>query len=249
MSLVLEIALLFALGIILGFVNVSSGGGSFISIPILILMGLDPSTANGTNRLSIVLQNFASARTFQKNKHRSIKDDLKISKWLVPAAIVGFYVSIAIPPNWFKFILVCLMATNCLLLLRPKEKVDMNGHEKSTKSNPLYFLLLVFTAVYGGFIQAGASFLLMAFLFRMFDYDLVEVNFHKAVIILIYTLPVFLLFACFGLVHWPYAIGLGLGSVLGGAAASMMMIKHGERFAKAMIGLATIGLLVAMLLK
>ena len=47
---------MFVVGGISGFLNVVAGGGSALTLPLLIFMGLDTVTANGTNRIAIVFQ-------------------------------------------------------------------------------------------------------------------------------------------------------------------------------------------------
>ena len=47
--------LLFAAGLIAGALNVIAGGGSFLTLPILMFLGLPPGVANGTNRVGILL--------------------------------------------------------------------------------------------------------------------------------------------------------------------------------------------------
>ena len=53
------LGLVFVAGVAAGFVNVMAGGGSSLTLPALMLLGLDASVANGTNRLSIVTQSLA----------------------------------------------------------------------------------------------------------------------------------------------------------------------------------------------
>ena len=57
--------LLAATGVVVGFLNVMAGGGSLISMPILIFLGLEPAMANGTNRVAILVQNITAVSSFR----------------------------------------------------------------------------------------------------------------------------------------------------------------------------------------
>ena len=57
--------LLILVGFIAGIINVVAGGGSLLTLPILIFLGLPPNIANGTNRIAIIIQNIFAIKGFQ----------------------------------------------------------------------------------------------------------------------------------------------------------------------------------------
>ena len=59
--------LLFGVGSVAGSLNVVAGGGSFLTLPVLILLGLPPTVANGTNRVAVVLQNVGAVWGFSRH--------------------------------------------------------------------------------------------------------------------------------------------------------------------------------------
>jgi uncharacterized membrane protein YfcA len=58
--------LLFVIGTIAAFINVNAGGGSSLTLPALIFLGLDTATANGTNRIAVLMQSVASVSAFKR---------------------------------------------------------------------------------------------------------------------------------------------------------------------------------------
>lgn len=76
---ILFLFLLLLVGIVAGFLNVMAGGGSVISLPLLIFLGLDSSLANGTNRLAIFIQTIASMISFKQENVLILKQALN---WL-----------------------------------------------------------------------------------------------------------------------------------------------------------------------
>ena len=73
------ILLLFAIGIIAGLLNVMAGGGSTITLPVLIFLGLDSPLANGTNRLAVFVQNIAGALSFRQENYSDLKMSLQLA--------------------------------------------------------------------------------------------------------------------------------------------------------------------------
>ncbi len=56
----------FAVGLVAGFLNVMAGGGSLITLPVLLFLGLPVAVANGTNRIAILVQNVAAVTIFRR---------------------------------------------------------------------------------------------------------------------------------------------------------------------------------------
>ncbi|WP_283804730.1 sulfite exporter TauE/SafE family protein [Flexistipes sinusarabici] len=94
--------MLFLIGILSGFVNILAGGGSFLTIPILIFMGLPPTVANGTNRLGIFLQSLIGAVKFKQYGVFPAKFALIVSIPAIAGSIIGSYLATVISDEAFK---------------------------------------------------------------------------------------------------------------------------------------------------
>lgn len=79
-----QVALLIVLGAAAGFINTFAGGGSMLTVPFLIFLGLPANVANATNRVAILLQNVVSTRKFRQQKILDLRTD---SKLLLPTAL------------------------------------------------------------------------------------------------------------------------------------------------------------------
>jgi uncharacterized membrane protein YfcA len=79
-----EIAILIAGGLAAGVVNTLAGGGSLISVPLLVLVGLPATVANGTNRIGVLLQNLIAAWSFRAQGFSGIEG---ASKVVVPVCL------------------------------------------------------------------------------------------------------------------------------------------------------------------
>jgi hypothetical protein len=87
---------------------------------------------------------------------------------------------------------------------------------------------MVAAGFYGGFIQAGVGFILMAILHGVLGLDLVRVNMHKVLVVGIYTLAALIIFAVRGQVLWSVGLVLAIGNALGGWIATRLALKKGE---------------------
>jgi uncharacterized membrane protein YfcA len=230
--------LLAVTGIAVGFLNVMAGGGSLISLPILIFLGLEPAMANGTNRVAILVQNITAVSSFRRRGYSQIKQSLGLGLCTIPGAVAGAFVAVTIDPTLFKRILGAVLVMAVMLILRRRPPAD--GAENSVSRPTLAYLGMVGVGFWGGFMQAGVGFLIMPILYQLLRLDLVRVNMHKVFIVGIYTIPALLVFAVQGKVWWLGGLALAAGNAFGAWIATRMTVDHGERVVRAVFVVAVI---------
>lgn len=228
-------------GIAVGFLNVMAGGGSLISMPLLIFLGLDPAMANGTNRVAILVQNITAVSSFRSHGHSDLRFSFELALCTVPGAILGAWAAVAIDPVLFKRILGGVLVAAVFLILRgPTRKPDS---DTDTQGRPaLARIAMIGVGFYGGFMQAGVGFLIMPVLYQLLRLDLVRVNMHKVFIIGGYTLPALLVFAYKGKVWWLGGLSLAVGNAVGAWIATRITVHHGDRAVKIVFTLAVIAM-------
>lgn len=222
---------LFIIGIISGIINVMAGGGSLLTLPFLIFMGFDGSVANGTNRIAIFMQSFFSVLSFRNENHSYFKESFKISLLTLPGAIFGAFFAVKITNDSFNVVLALVMAFVLLQMFLPNSKKNDGLNSNSILSS----IAMFFIGFYGGFIQAGVGFLLMATIKYFYTNDLLKVNVHKVFATFIFTIPALIIFIISGNVNWIAGIILSLGSSLGAFIAVKLSIKKGEKLIKAFL--------------
>lgn len=233
----LKLLLLFGVGSIAGVLNVMAGGGSTITLPVLIFLGLEPTLANGTNRLGIIAQTLSAVVSFRQEKYHDFKLSLKLTAFALPGAIAGAIIATRISNELFQKILAyVLIGVTASILLRKANK--NKALEQQGKPSWWIYPVMLGIGFYGGFMQVGVGFLLMASLFYLMKLDLIRVNMHKVFIIFVYTIPAFLIFVFNGKVEWKYGLILALGMGLGGWWAAKISVKKGEKFIRIEIGRA-----------
>ena len=86
-----HIGLLIVGGGVAGFVNTLAGGGSFLTVPLLVLLGLPATVANGTNRLAVFVQNVAAVAGFRAEGISGIRLGVR----LLPPTLLGAWLAVA----------------------------------------------------------------------------------------------------------------------------------------------------------
>jgi uncharacterized membrane protein YfcA len=225
--------ILFSVGTISGFMNVVGGGGSSLTLPALIFLGLDSTMANGTNRIAVIMQNISAVYAFKSENHHQFGMSLKLSLMTLPGAVAGAVFSLSIGDDLFQKILGVIMIGVIISMLIPNPKTRAN---KTPDKIPWTVHLSMFgIGFYGGFIQVGMGFMLMAVLLYLMNLNLIIVNMHKVFVVLILTIPAFFVFLFTGNVNWQFGISLAAGNAFGAWWAAKLSVKKGEKFIKAFL--------------
>lgn len=220
--------LLIVAGFVAGFVNTLAGSGSLITLPALMLAGLPANVANGTNRVSILLQCLTSAGEFRRLKVLDLKGSFYLGVPATLGAIAGAQIAVSVPEDIMrKAIALVMLIMLGSILLKPEQWIK--GKIQKMEKNPGWRELLIFFAigVYGGFIQAGVGIFLLAGLVLGVGYDLVRANAVKMTIVLIYTVAALLIFAGNNQVEWKSGLILAFGSIIGAWVATHFSIEWG----------------------
>jgi uncharacterized membrane protein YfcA len=203
-----------------------AGGGSALTLPTLIFLGLDGPMANGTNRVAIALQNLVAALSFRHEKLSGFRQSLIFGLWTVPGAVAGAVLAVQISDEWFRRILGVVMVGVVVSMLIPRKR-KLETTPEGVKSFWIYPALFGI-GFYGGFIQMGVGFLFMAAFYHLMRMNLVFVNLNKVVAVLIYTVPALLIFALSGHVNWSMGLSLAGGNAIGGWWAAKLSVRRGE---------------------
>jgi len=232
-----SVLLLFSVGLISGVINVMAGGGSALTFPVLIFLGLDSALANGTNRLAIVIQSVAAISSFRKEKYSQFGTSIKLSLLTLPGAVIGAIAAVNMSNEVFHKVLAIIMIGIIISMMIPASKT-VYSDDPNKKISLWTHVSMFFIGFYGGFIQIGVGFLLMAALHYLMKLNLVYVNMHKVFIVLVFTFPALLIFVFTGNVNWGFGLSLAAGNALGAWWAAKISIKKGEGVIKIILFIA-----------
>ena len=229
----LQLGLLAGLGVVTGALNVVAGGGSFLTLPVLILLGLPATTANGTNRVGILAQNIGGVMGFHRYRVLGWRWALLASIPVILGAGLGTWAALVISDAAFRRLLALLMVPMSLwTLLAPTPDGEAAPQPRSLSTG--LWLGFFVVGIYGGFVQAGMGFLLLA-LTRAAGLDLVRGNAVKVLCILLLTLLALPAFAWHDAVNWRLGLALGAGSLVGGGLGARLTVRRGNRFVRVVV--------------
>lgn len=235
-------------GVITGFINTLAGSGSLLTLPLLIFMGLPANVANGTNRIAILLQSIVGVYSFKQKKVFGWSEGI----WLTVPATIGAFAGAMVAVDLNEVIMNrvisgLLIFMFILIMVKPERwlvaKLD-NGRSKPSLANTIIFLAIGF---YGGFIQAGVGFFLLAGLVLCAGFDLVKANAIKVLIVLAFTVVALAIFVVSRQVNYTLGLILGAGSMLGAWVATHVAVKRGVKFVRWILLVAVLGSAVKLL--
>ena len=219
-------ALLFFIGMSAGAINVMAGSGSALTLPVLIFSGLDGSEANGTNRLSILIQNLAASASFSRERSAAdIRESLKYSVLTLPGMACGVFVAVTIDDAILTKIAAGVILFVAVSMFFPSLTSEQSGG--AAKNRLLLYPALVATGFYGGFIQVGVGIVIMGLLFHLAGGSIASVNARKVFIVMIYTAPALALFFLSGNVDLLKGLNLAAGSAMGGWWGAKLSVRRG----------------------
>ncbi len=228
--------LLFLTGLIAGTLNVIAGGGSLLSLPVMIFLGLPPTVANGTNRVAILVQNVGASWSFHRRGMISKEWLLLAIPPVILGAVLGTIAALHVTELTFQRILaVILVAGAAWTVWNPIDLSEDGNAVTPTGMRRMAFIAGFFLiGVYGGFIQAGIGFLLLAATSAA-GFNLIRGNALKVTLVLAFTPLTLLLFAWNGKVEWAMGAALAAGNLLGGLAGVHLQILKGHNWVRGVV--------------
>src|SRR5210317_357430 len=213
----LDIAILIFVALLAGAINTVAGGGSNLVLPTLMIMGMPPEVANATNRVGIFVESVVAISEFKRHDKLETFD---LKAILIPMAIGGLFGSLAAafaPPDILKPLLIgTMICMSLLVLFRPAVVSPPTGTEvRRVSETPSARVGLLAAGFYGGFVQAGVGFLLLASIAGTLRYDIVRANAIKLVCTFVFTAVSLAIFIWQDQVAWIAGLILSIGYVAG----------------------------------
>ncbi|MCP4458493.1 MAG: sulfite exporter TauE/SafE family protein [Cytophagales bacterium] len=216
-----------------GFLNVLAGGGSLLTLPLLIFMGLPPGVANASNRLGIILQNIFAVQGF-KSKGVSV---FPFAYWVALSAclgaLLGSQIAVEIPDGLFnKILAIIMLLVMGVTVFKPGLSTNNIVEDFSKKRVWLSVVLFFFVGVYGGFIQAGVGFIMIAALSLVHSLPMARLNSIKVFVALCYTCVAVVVFIVNDMIRWDYGLTLAFGTAIGGWLTSRWSVTVPDKYVR-----------------
>ena len=218
-------------GVVAGFINVLAAGGSFLTIPALMLLGIPADVANATNRVGVFLLSVESVRRFNRNGALPRHALGPILLFTMSGGALGAIAASYLPNTVLKpAILTMLVGMAFVMVVKPSLfEVFPDSRDITPWQSRAGTLGLFLAGIYGGFIQAGVGFVLIAALSGLLRYDLVRANAIKMLTTACFTGVALVIFIVRDQILWVPGLLLALGSVIGAGLAVRFAIKVEQR--------------------
>lgn len=219
-----EAAILSAAAGLAGAINSVAGGGTIVSFPVAVALGLPPITANATNAVALTPGSIASAFAYR----RELDADRGILKVFLPPAVIGGVVGALLllltPQRIFDAIVPFLVLFATLLLLvqnlRKTTQATQTGEWRVPQSRVVATLLQLSIGLYGGYFGGGMGIMMLALYTRMGGTDIHRMNGVKSVVGAAINGVASIAFIVAGAVDWRVGAVMAIGAVIGGFAGA-----------------------------
>lgn len=228
-------------GLAAGFINATAGGGSMLSLPLLMFLGLPANVANGTNRVAILFQNVVGVHTFRKKKVLDLSADFRLVLPALAGSVIGALIAVEMNVLLLEKVIAGLMVVMLLMVvLKPGAWVAEHASSNRPKPTVFQYILFFFIGLYGGFIQMGVGFFLLAGLVLGCGHNLVKANAIKLYIVLAYTIFTIGIFMYYQQIDWRAGLILAVGNMAGAWLGVHFTVKGGAKYVRYVLILALI---------
>lgn len=209
----LQLVLLVLAGVAAGFINTLAGGGSLLTIPALIFLGLPSPVANGTNRIAILMGAVVSSERLYRKGKLEVREAGAAAIPALLGAVAGAFIGAEISEELFDTVLgiVLILVVLTLFIRKPTPSEEERVIASPWLRIPAFFAI----GIYGGFVQAGVGFLLIIAVTWLLGHDLVKTNAVKVFVVLFFSIVSLAIYAAYGRVVWHWGLLLGLGNMAG----------------------------------
>lgn len=246
----LQYGLAIVAAIAAGAINALAGGGTLITFPTLVALGIPPIMANVTSTVALC-PGYFGATLAQLPDIRPQQQRLRL---VVPAAIVGGLVGGFLLLNTGEKLfqalvpLLILLASILLALQNPmRQWLNRRLAKHSAQGIPTFWVipLIFLAAIYGGYFGAGLSVIVLAALALIFDDSLTRLNALKQAVAFCVNVAAAIFFVFSGKVVWSVAAAMAVGALAGGVLGGKLAGKVNPNTLRYLV--VSIGFMIALI--
>ncbi|MEM9327101.1 MAG: sulfite exporter TauE/SafE family protein [Bacteroidota bacterium] len=242
-----EYFILIGAGLFAGFINTIAGGGSLITMPTLIFMGLPSVDANASNRVALFIQNIFAVQGFRSKGVFLFPFSIWLGISASIGAVLGALIAVDIKGEVFNRILAAVMVVVMVLTILKPYLTSKVAEEQFTRGKTAWSVVSFFgIGVYGGFIQAGVGFLIIALLTNIHGLGMAKTNSVKVMVILMYSVLALVVFFLEDKIRWEYGLILAIGNAVGAWIASRWSVNKDDKWIRLILIITVTGLAIKL---
>lgn len=221
--------LLFFVAVIAGLVDAIAGGGGLITVPSLLLAGLPPMTALGTNRLQAVIGELTAALVFLAHRKMPLDNVFAGIVWTALGALAGSYSVSLVDATILKLIIPVLMV--CITLYSVSSKKLTLISQSKPRLRPGVFMALAGATIgfYNGFFGPGTGSLWMLVFVVLLGYTIQQATMATKPVNLTGNAVSLIFFVGIGQVDFVLGLLMGTGQIAGALVGGKVVLVHGHK--------------------
>lgn len=239
--------ILFFVAVFAGFVDSIAGGGGLIAIPAMLILGIPPLEALGTNKLQAQFGSASATIAYARRGHVDLKKQFPMALMAFIGGIFGALTASFVPPDTLRSIMPFLLIAIALYFAFKPNLSDLDSHQRIT---PFVFGLTVVPLVgfYDGIFGPGAgSFYMLAFV-GLAGFGMLKATAHTKLLNFGSNFGSFLVFTLSGAILWKLGLLMGLGQFLGAQIGSRLAMSNGAKIIRPLLVISCLAMATKLLL-
>jgi uncharacterized protein len=240
------IAFLFVAAFVAGFIDSIAGGGGLVTVPALLIAGLPPLDALGTNKLQSLFGSGSATLAYARKGHVRLKEQLPMAAMSFLGAVLGAVLATRLPGDVLKAFLPLLLIAVALYF---GLKRNMGDEDRHARMAPLAFTMTFVPVIgfYDGMFGPGTgSFFMLAFV-TMAGFGLLKATAHTKLLNFASNEGGFVVFSLSGVILWKVGLVMAVGQFLGAQTGSRLAMRNGAKIIRPLLVLTCMALAAKLL--
>ncbi|MCV0397946.1 MAG: TSUP family transporter [Rhizobiaceae bacterium] len=240
-------AILVVAAFVAGFIDSIAGGGGLITVPALLLAGMSPAEALGTNKLQGLFGTGSATLSYAAKGHVDLRTQLPAASLAFGGAVAGALLAVYVPGDVLRVLLpVMLVAIALYFALRR----GLDDTDRARRVAPALFTatLVPLIGFYDGLFGPGTgSFFMLAFV-ALAGYGVLKATAHTKLLNFASNIGGFAAFAAVGVVSWKVGLAMGAAQFAGARLGSVVAMRNGARIIRPLLVLTCLALAVRLMM-
>lgn len=220
-------------GFLAAFVDSIAGGGGLISMPVLLLSGLPPHIALGTNKFGGSFGCLSSAYRYAKSGATNKNLLKKLIPFTILGSILGVTCVLSISDEILNIMVFIMILSVAIYTYKSKTLGTENNFEELTNKNIKLGIIMAFSlGFYDGFFGPGTGTFLVFALIKIYGFDFLHASANTKILNFTSNFTALILFIINGQIFYKIAIFYAISMILGGYVGAKVAIKKGSTLIK-----------------
>lgn len=238
--------LLFLAALLAGFIDAIAGGGGMVTIPAMLLAGIPPLQALGTNKLQSLFGSASASLAYARHGHVDLKQQGPMALCAAGGAVVGALLATIVPAHWLKAVLPFLLIVIALYFGLKPNIGEVDRHRRISERAFAFGFVPVIGFYDGVFGPGTGSFLMLGFV-ALAGYGVLKATAHTKFLNFGSNVGAFAVFLATGSILWKVGLVMGAGQFVGAQLGSRFAMKQGARIIKPLLVTVSLALAVRLL--